>query len=248
MDPLSLRLFDSRSDLLDLLPPKHTVLTCVGVQTAYAHPGRLDTQLQTGLVGDTDDIQHPLLFYQITGLPQGYMGGYVYHPQVIVCQHHGVLVRSGVMGIDLGMPVEMVSGKIHGLLVQRVRNGSVYLARHSQLDDLFHALKSGISTHGIYLAIGKPVPVHQLQMQHIYGAEFIQSLTGSVHLMELQLRVVRHPQRIADALDVAYHQRPAPLVHRGIGQSPDGDLRTAAGGISHGDPQNRTIHMVNASL
>jgi hypothetical protein len=85
-------------------------------------------------------------------------------------------------------------------------------------------------------------------MQHIYGAEFIQSLTGSVHLMELQLRVVRHPQRIADALDVAYHQRPAPLVHRGIGQSPDGDLRTAAGGISHGDPQNRTIHMVNASL
>ena len=44
------------------------------------------------------------------------MGGYVYHPQVIVCQHHGVLVRSGVMGIDLGMPVEMVSGKIHGSL------------------------------------------------------------------------------------------------------------------------------------
>ena len=145
----------------------------MGVQAAYAHPGRLDTQLQTCLVGNADDVQHPLLFYQITGLPQRYMGGYVYHPQVIVCQHHGVLVRSGVMGIDLGMPVEMVSGKIHGLLVQRVRNGSVHLARHSQLDDLFHALKRGISTHGIHLAIGKSVPVHQLQMQHIYGTEFI---------------------------------------------------------------------------
>ena len=145
----------------------------MGIQTAYAHLGRCDTQLQACLVGNADDIQHPLLFYQVTGLPQRYMCGHMYHPQVIVCQHHGVLVRPGVMGIDLSMPVEMMSGKIHGLLVQCVRNGSVYLSRHSQLDDLFHTLKSSISTHGIYLTIGKPVPVHQLQMQHIYGTEFI---------------------------------------------------------------------------
>jgi len=50
---------------------------------------------------------------------EGDVGANVDHLQLVGDEHHGVVLRAGQVGQDLGVPGVAVAGEVHGLLVER---------------------------------------------------------------------------------------------------------------------------------
>ena len=103
----------------------------MGIQAGDCQLRLLNTDGLAALIGNTDYVQHPVLLHPVAGLPERNMSGYMYHPQVLMCQHHGVLAGAGVLGVDLGVSGVVVSGHVDGFLAQSVGDGGIHLTLHS---------------------------------------------------------------------------------------------------------------------
>ena len=75
----------------------------VGVESRHADPRIFHPQLPDRVVPQPDDPADALLLHPVAGLAHRYMGGDVDHPELLVDQHHRIVLRMGEIGIDLRM-------------------------------------------------------------------------------------------------------------------------------------------------
>ena len=104
--------------LLQVLLPEEAVLPGVRVEAGHGHAGPLDAELLEGLVGEAYDGQLALRLRPVYGFSKGDVGADVDHLQLVGDEHHGVVLRAGQVGQDLGVPGVAVAGEVHGLLVE----------------------------------------------------------------------------------------------------------------------------------
>ena len=71
---------------------------------------------------------------------------------ILVRQHHRILLRSREGGIDLCMTVIMVSCKVQSLFVEGGGHRTVHLLSHGEVDGLLDILEGSIATLWLYLA------------------------------------------------------------------------------------------------
>ena len=251
---LGLGSLDGGGDLLDLLPAEQAVLTAVGVQTCHSDAGVLDPHILAGLVGDLDDLQHAILLDPVAGLPQGNVGGNMHHAQVVMCQHHGVLLGVGVGSVDLGVAVKVgvtvrlfavvvLQCLVHGFLVQGVGAGGIHLTRHGQLNDLFHALEGCVAAlHADLCYLELADVLDQIQMQHVDGAGGEQGIRHLLAAVDDDVLAANELLGLLHHLHIAHHNGAAVAVLLRVSQSLDGDLRAGTGGIAHSNTDNGFIH------
>ena len=103
MDSFCIGSLNCRDDFVNLLPSEETVLPAVGIETCHANPGLFQSKVPACMVCNAYDLQHPLLLHPVAGFPQGYVGRYVHHPDILMGQHHGVLFGSCHIGIHFGV-------------------------------------------------------------------------------------------------------------------------------------------------
>ena len=145
---------DGWSDLVDFLPSEESALAAVGIEARHTDAGFCDAHVPAGFVCYADDFQHPILLDPVAGFPQGNMGGNMHDPQVIVGKHHRVVFGACVVGVDFRVAGEVMPGQVHGLFVQRVRDGGIHLAVHGKFNDLAHIPEGSISGGRADLADG----------------------------------------------------------------------------------------------
>ena len=253
-DALGLGSLDGRGDLLDLLAAEQAVLAAVGVQAGHCDAGVLDAHILAGLIGDLDDFQHTLFLDPVAGFAQGDVGGDVDHAQVVVGQHHGVLLGVGVGGVNLGVAVEMgvavrllavivFQSLVHGFLVQGVGAGSIHLTGHGKLDDLLDALEGCVAALHAHLCHLELVDVlDEVEVQHVDGSGGEQSIRHLVAAVDDDVLTANELPGPLEHLHVAHNDGAAVGILLRICQSLDGDLRAGAGGIAHRNANDRFIH------
>ena len=253
-DALGLGSLDGRGDLLDLLAAEQAVLATVGIQAGHSDAGVLDAHILAGFISDLDDFQHTLFLDPVAGFAQGDVGGDVDHAQVVVGQHHGVLLGVGVGGINLGVAVEMgvavrllavivFQSLVHGFLVQGVGAGSVHLAGHGQLDDLLDTLESGVTALHAHLCHLELVDVlDEVEVQHVDGPGGEQGIRHLVAAVDDDVLTANELPGPLEHLHVAHNDGAAVGILLRICQSLDGDFRAGAGGIAHRNANDRFIH------
>ena len=69
----------------------------------------------------------------------------MYHTEIIVRQHHAVLLRSGIVRIDLGVAGIMMSCQVDCFLADRVGDRAIHFIRHCQLNRFHYILECGFS-------------------------------------------------------------------------------------------------------
>ena len=107
----------------------------------------------------------------------------MHDPQVFVGQHHRVVFGACVVGVDFRVAGEVMPGQVHGLFVQRVRNGGIHLAVHGKFNDLAHIPEGSISSSRADLADGYILGSEQPQIEDINDAMLVQPLAGVGHGM-----------------------------------------------------------------
>ena len=126
----------------------------MGIEARHTDAGFCDAHVPAGFVCYADDFQHPILLDPVAGFPQRNMGGNMHDPQVIVGKHHRVVFGACVVGVDFCVAREVMPGQVHGLFVQRVRDGGIHLAVHGKFNDLAHIPEGSISGGRADLADG----------------------------------------------------------------------------------------------
>ena len=103
------------------------------VEPADAHARPLDAEFREVLMGRANRRQHAFLFHAPHRVDEGDVRRDVNHAQLGRGQQHKVLLRSAEVSQQPGMPVEGVSGEMHGLLVEGARHDRFDLVRERQL-------------------------------------------------------------------------------------------------------------------
>ena len=107
----------------------------------------------------------------------------MHDPQVFVGQHHRVVFGACVVGVDFRVAGEVMPGQVHGLFVQRVRDGGIHLAVHGKFNDLAHILEGSVSGGRADLADGEIFRFEQSHVKNINGTMLVQPLAGVGHGM-----------------------------------------------------------------
>ena len=147
IEALGACLLDGRDNLFDLFAAKEAVFARVGIEARHGDARLCYAQIAATFVSDADDVQDTPLFHAVTRLAQGDMRRDVHHTQIVVCQHHRVLVRMRIMGVYFRVPGKVVAGKVDSFLVQSIGDRSVNLATHCQLDNFLDALECRFAAH-----------------------------------------------------------------------------------------------------
>ena len=207
------------------------------VQTRDADLGLRDTKLSAGIVRQTDALQHTRFFDAVTGLPQGDMCRNMYNPQILMRQHHRIVLGMRVIRVDLRMSGIMMARQVDGFLVERVRDGRVDLSLHGQLNDLDHIGKSRLARHRGHLAA---LEAHDIDLLHVV---YIDRARRKERLAHVRDRVDPDLSPHSDIVKchihhgrVPDHDRAAGLINGWIRQGENRNLRPDACRIAHRNP------------
>jgi hypothetical protein len=162
------------------------------------------------------------------------MGGYVDHPEMVVDQHHRIILRMGEIGVDLRMSGIVEPGQINGLLADGPGHGGVDLTGHGQIDHLPDVFKGGAARFGGGDLVPDGGRFDVLEIQHIQDAAPEEPLPGGGHRADLQIQPGKpdglpHHPRFRDG------QRSAHLIDLRHGQGLRRNLRSDPGRISDTD-------------
>ena len=179
----------------------------------------------------------------------------MHHAEVVVGEHHRVLLGMRVGGVDLGVPVEVHTlgrkREVHGLLVERIGDRGVDLAVHGKLDDLLDALEGGVSALGGHLADLELLYVgDEVKLVDIDGTRLKLRFFHGKDRVDYDLGMAHEALGLLEHLGVAHHDGAAAVVQCGVGKRLDGDLGAVAGRITHGDANDgtRVSHLADPPL
>ena len=147
----------------------------------------LDAKLAAGIVDEFHTLDDACLFHQVAGLPQRHMRGDVDDADVLVGQHHRILLRTCKRGVYLCMSVVVVTSQVQRFLVQRSCHGTIHLVGHSQFDGFLDILEGGMTTLWLHLAKLKGREIDALQVEHVDGAKLKSGILDVLHGIHLQV-------------------------------------------------------------
>ena len=72
----------------------------------------IDPQFLHGILSQADHAANPLFFHTATRFPRGDVCGDVDHPEIFVCQQHGIITGFSQIGINFRMSGIVKSGPV----------------------------------------------------------------------------------------------------------------------------------------
>lgn len=105
-------------DFLFFLPSEETVFRGMGIQSGNADMRILDAKLAAGIHDELGHFDDAVFLHAVASFAERAVGGDVDHPQELVGQQHGVFLCTCIVGVYLGMAVEVVSGLVEGFFVE----------------------------------------------------------------------------------------------------------------------------------
>src|SRR5919199_1828322 len=233
LDPLLSGLLDRRRYAFEILAAEEAVLPRVGVQAGDGHSRALDAELAQGVVGEQDHGQLALGPDPLYRLSQGDVGAHVYDLQLVGNEHHRVVLRTGELGEDLGVPRVVVARQVHRLLVQRRGRYRPDAPRARQLRCPLQVAERRVASPRIELA-ERQVRGELAHGEHVNGAGLMCSL--------LRLGDGVHPERQPEELRGALEDAGVPddegasvFPEVRIGEGPGDDLGSDPRRVSHRD-------------
>ena len=157
----------------------------------------------------------------------------------------------------------MVPCHIDGFFAQGIGHGGIHLFLHGQIDDFDHVLESSFPTQStgtdakggrfpVFFVMGDLFRFHQAQVDQIDGPVLEQCFFDFLDRMQFEIDpgyLPGHLQGIFHTGSIAHHQRPAGFIQFRVMECLDGDFRTIAKGISHGNGYDRFVfHLVSSFL
>ena len=106
----------------------------------------LYSELPACVMNEFVDLYDTLLLTSVAGLTERDVGRDVYNAEFPLGEEHGVFLGICKGGINLGMTVVVMPGKMDGLFIERCCAGAVYLFFHGEVYGFHHILKSGMAT------------------------------------------------------------------------------------------------------
>ena len=180
----------------------------MGIQSGNTDMRLFNTKLATGIHDEFGYFDNAVLLYTVACLTERAMGGYVNHTQELIGQQHRIFLGSRVMGINLGVTVEIMSGLMQGFFVEGCCHGSVHFVGHGQFDGFDDGNEGGMSALHLYNARLERVHVDAFKVDDIHDALFE---TGFRYFLD------------SAYLDVVAQFLGSPLHHFGVAR----DQRTA---------------------
>ena len=173
-----------------------------------------------------------------TLMPAAAMKGHVCRDvndaDVLVGQHHGILLRIGEGGINFRMSVEVMACQVQRLFVQRCCHGAVHFVGHRQFNGLPDVLEGCIAALGLYLSELEAADVDTLHVEDINSSILEAGVLNAADSVDLQVEA----QQLYGLLhngSVARHYRTAFLVSFLTVQGVHRYLRSYACRVAHGD-------------
>ena len=191
-----------------------------------------DSHVLTRLFRNPDHLYNPVFFHAVTRLSQGYMGGHMYHPQILMCKHHRIFFGSGELRIDFRMSGIVTSRQIKRFLIQGICYCRIHLPGHSQPDSLFYILKGSFPRYGGHLADGQRLRIHVLHVYDIDTAGTVLSFRRIFNSIDPDRPSADYLCRILQDTDISNHQRAAFFTDRVIRQGFHCYLRTDSSRIT----------------
>ena len=225
---------DGGNDFLSLLPTEHAVFAAVWIQTCHTDVGLLDAELSASIVNEFHALDDAGLFHQIAGLSQRNVRRYMDDADILVGQHHGILLGVGKRGIDFRMSVVMVTSQVQRFLVERCCHRTVHLVSHGQFNGLPYILEGGIITLGLHLAELEGGKIDTFQVNNVDGAVFELSILHVLDGINLQVKA-KQLNGLAHDGSIACNDGTTLLVSLFSVQGTYRYLRTYACGVAHGD-------------
>ena len=169
------------------------------------------------------------------------MGGDMDHPELVVDQHHRIVLRMGEIGVDLRVSGIMETGQVDGLLADGSGHGGVDLAGQGQVDHLLHVFKGGAARFGGGDLVPDGGRLDVLEIQHIQDAAPVEPLPGGGHRADLEIQSGKpdglpHHPRLRDG------QGSANLIDLRHGQGLRRDFRSDPRRIAHTDSDQWFFH------
>ena len=153
---------------------------------------------------------------------------------ILVGQHHGILLGIGKGSIDFRMSVVVMARQVQRLFVEWCRDSAVHFVGHGQFDGFLDVLEGCIATLCLYLSEFKGRKVHTFQVDDVDGAVFELGIADATDGIDLQIETkqldgLAHDGSIARNNGTAF----------GVGllaiESTNGNLRANACRVAHGD-------------
>ena len=204
------------------------------VEASHADEGLLDAELSAGVVDEFYALDDAGFLDQVAGLTEGHVGGDMDDADVLVGQHHGVLLGVGEGGIYLGVAVVVVTSQVEGFLVKRGGDGAVDLVGHGEFDGLLDVLEGGVAALGLYLSEAEGLVIDDGDVDDVDGAVFKLGVLDLGDGVDLKGES-KQANCLAQYLGVAGDEGAALLVGFGAVQGADGNLGSDACGVAHGD-------------
>ena len=158
----------------------------------------------------------------------------MHDPQVLVGKHHRVVFGACVVGVDFRVAGEVMPGQVHGLFVQRVRDGGIHLAVHGKFNDLAHILEGSVSGSRADLTDSEIFRFEQPHVKNINGTRLIKPLTRVRYGVDAAIRANNTAGPFQDGC-ITHHKRLAAFIHFGVLQRLDRNLRSDTCRVAHCD-------------
>ena len=162
------------------------------------------------------------------------MGGDMYHPELVMGQHHGIVLRMGEIGIDLRVAGIVKTGEVDRLLADRAGHGGVDFAGQGQVDNFFYVFEGSAARFGGGDLVPDGGRFDVLEIQNVHDTAAVEPFPGRGHGVDIQIQS-RKPDGLLHHPRLRDHQGSAHLIDLRHGQGLCRDFRTDPRRIAYAD-------------